>query len=192
MNHPAKYKEQKVLLDYSSGETIAAIARKYQTNRPLIERCIDKALNYSVEQALSDFPRSGRPAIITDDAKSRVLSLACNRPVDFGFASEIWTYQTLCDYIKSHCMRSGYPCFINTGKGFLNKLLSNSNIKPHKVSYYLEKRDPDFDIKMASVLCVYKEVSMINDKSICAIKHTTVSYDEKPGIQAIRNIAPQL
>ena len=51
-------------------------------------------------------------------------------------------------------MESGYPCLINTGKGFLNNLLSNSNIKPHKVCYYLEKRDPDFDIKMASVLCV--------------------------------------
>lgn len=45
---------------------------------------------------------------------------------------------------------------------------------------------------MASVLHVYKEVALINDNAICANRHTTVSYDEKPGIQAIKNIAPQL
>lgn len=86
----------------------------------------------------------------------------------------------------------GYDCLKNTGKGLLNNILAKSNIKPHKISYYLEKKDPEFDAKMASVLCVYKEVALINDENACAYKHTTVSYDEKPGIQAIKNIAPQL
>jgi hypothetical protein len=29
-------------------------------------------------------------------------------------------------------------------------------VKPHKVRYYLEQRDPDFAEKMAEVLCVYR------------------------------------
>jgi len=45
---------------------------------------------------------------------------------------------------------------------------------------------------MANVLHVYKEISMINDGEIQREKQTTISYDEKPGIQAIKNIAPQL
>lgn len=185
-------KRAMILIDYSSGMSIAAITKKYNTNRPLVERSIDKALEYGPKQALNDLPRSGRPSQIMDDAKSWILSIACKRPTDFGFASETWTYSALVNYIKNNCENEGYSSLKNTGKSFLNKILSKSNVKPHKVSYYLEKRDPDFEARMASVLHIYKEVALINDENICALRHTTVSYDEKPGIQAIKNIAPQL
>jgi transposase len=75
----------------------------------------------------------------------------------------------------------------------LHTILSKSNIKPHKIDYYLENRDPDFDRKMTNVLFVYKEVEMQNeiaDKS--QQTSVTISYDEKPGIQAIKNIAADL
>jgi transposase len=188
----SKVQRAKILIDYSSGISIAGITKKYNTNRPLVERSIDKALEYGPKQALNDLPRIGRPLQITDDAKSWVLSIACKKPTDLGLAAETWTYSALASYIKNNCEKNGYPKLRNTGKSFLNKILSKSNIKPHKVSYYLEKRDPDFEVKMASVLHIYKEVALINDKNICALKHTTVSYDEKPGIQAIKNIAVQL
>jgi len=79
------------------------------------------------------------------------------------------------------------------GKGKLHTILSKSNIKPHKIDYYLENRDPDFDRRMTKVLFVYKEVEMQNeiaDKS--QQSSVTISYDEKPGIQAIKNIAADL
>ena len=188
----SKVQRSRIIIDYSLGMTIASIARKYNTNRPLVERTIDKALEFGAITALSDLPRTGRPPEITDDAKSWVLSIACEKPTSFGYAAETWTYSALAKHIRTKCTSEGYSCLINAGKSFLNNVLSKSNIKPHKISYYLEKRDPEFDIKMASVLHVYKEVALINDNSMCAHKHTTVSYDEKPGIQAIKNIAPQL
>lgn len=187
-----KVNRSRIIIDYASGMSIAQIARKYDTNRPLIERTIDKALAYGALQALNDLPRSGRPADITDEAKAWVLSIACERPSSFGYAAETWTYSALAKYIKKECVSAGYECLKNTGKSFLNNVLSKSNIKPHKISYYLEKKDPEFDTKMASVLHVYKEVAMVNDNEACNFKQTTVSYDEKPGIQAIKNIAPQL
>lgn len=188
----SKVQRSRIIIDYSARMTIASIVRKYNTNRPLVERTIDKALEFGSIAALNDLPRSGRPAEITDDAKSWVLSIACDKPTKFGFAAETWTYSALAKYIRNNCISEGYACLKNTGKSFLNNVLSKSNIKPHKISYYLEKKDPEFDIKMASVLHVYKEVAIINDKIACAYKHTTVSYDEKPGIQAIQNIAAQL
>ena len=188
----AKVNRSRIIIDYSSGMTIASIVRKYNTNRPLVERTVDKALAYGALAALDDLPRSGRPAEITDDAKAWILSLACEQPTRFGYAAETWTYSALIKHIKKECISEGYECLINTGKGFLNKLLSQSNIRPHKISYYLERKDPDFDEKMASVLHVYKEVALVNDNNACRYNHTTVSYDEKPGIQAIKNIAPQL
>ncbi len=182
----------RIIIDYSSGMSIAEIVRKYDTNRPLVERTVDKAIEFGPITALSDLPRSGRPSEITDEAKAWVISVACQRPTKLGFAAETWTYSALAKYIRKNCTSAGYASLINTGKSFLNNVLSKSNIKPHKISYYLEKKDPEFDIKMASVLHVYKEVALINDNNMCANKHTTVSYDEKPGIQAIKNIAAQL
>ena len=70
-------------------------------------------------------------------------------------------------------------------------------MKPHKVRYYLERRDPDFAEKMAEVLCVYRQVKIL--KKAAAVSKTKpsdqvaiVSYDEKPGIQAIAMTVPDL
>jgi transposase len=86
----------------------------------------------------------------------------------------------------------GFTYFEKIDKGVLNGILSKGNIKPHKISYYLERRDDEFEVKMANVLQVYKEISLVNQGEIELTGQTTLSYDEKPGIQAIKNIAPQL
>ena len=39
--------------------------------------------------------------------------------------------------------------------------LARDDVKPHKVRYYLERRDPEFETKMAEVLCVYREVAVV-------------------------------
>lgn len=66
-----------------------------------------------------------------------------------------------------------------------------------KVTYYCEKRDPDFDSKMHNVLVIYKQVSLQFDKdgNLLPFEGTpvhTLSYDEKPGIQAIGSTTPDL
>jgi len=70
-------------------------------------------------------------------------------------------------------------------------------VKPHKVRYYLERRDPEFKAKMAEVLCVYREVKIIKETAAAAQQKPSdavaiVSYDEKPGIQGAprRRVAP--
>ena len=73
----------------------------------------------------------------------------------------------------------------------VQKILQRSDIKPFKIKYYCEKRDPDFESKMHDVLVVYKQVSMQFDENGKIIIPTdepmvhTISCDEKPGIQAI-------
>lgn len=187
----AEVRRSKILLQYSEGKRITDIAKKMDTNRPLIERVIDKALTFGALKAVRDLPRPGRPLVITEAAKSWVLSIACQKPSAFGYAQETWTYSLLIKNIRKHCNEKGYLCLASIGKGRLHNILSKSNIKPHKISYYLERRDPEFDKKMANVLCVYKEVEMQN-ASEDEQKKVTISYDEKPGIQAIKNIAAEL
>lgn len=60
-----------------------------------------------------------------------------------------------------------------------------------------KKRDPDFDSKMHNVLVIYKQVSLQFDKdgNLLPFEGTpvhTLSYDEKPGIQAIGSTTPDL
>ena len=187
----AKVQRAKIILLYSDGKRISQIVQQLNTNRPLIERVINKASTFGPMQALKDLPRPGRPPIITDDAKNWVLSIACQKPKDFGYAYEIWTYSLLIKHIRKYCEQQGHICLKALGKGRLHAILSKSNIKPHKISYYLERRDPEFDQKMANVLCVYKEVQILNTSGGDRTS-VTVSYDEKSGIQAIKNIAAEL
>ena len=170
---------------------ITDIAREMATTRPLVERVIDKALAFDPLQALKDLPRPGRAPKVSDDAKSWVLSVACRKPKELGYAHESWTYSLLALHIRTHCEAAGYPALARLGKGRLHELLAKSNIKPHKISYYLERKDPEFDAKMANVLCVYKEVQLQN-ASATEPQSATVSYDEKPGIQALAGIAADL
>jgi len=177
---------------YSEGKRISEIVRELSTNRPLVERCIDKAQAYGPLKALEDLPRSGRKAKIKDDAKAWVLSVACQRPTELGLAAETWTYSLLTRYIREHCREEGHDSLSKIGKGRLHAILVGGNIKPHKISYYCEKRDPDFEARMADVLCVYKEVEMISKQPEIERTCVAISYDEKPGIQTNKNVAAQL
>jgi hypothetical protein len=64
-----------------------------------------------------------------------------------------------------------------------------------RIQDYLERRDPEFDQKMQEVLMVYQEVNLQNNNESDNRDHPaiiTVSVDGKPGVQAIKNIAPDL
>ena len=57
-----------------------------------------------------------------------------------------------------------------------------------------ERRDPEFKIKSAAILHTYKQVEVLREKANNGEDVLTayISYDEKPGIQAIGNVALDL
>src|SRR5437870_8050542 len=82
-------------------------------------------------------------------------------------------------------------------QGTVCKILDQEEVKPHKVRYYLEQRDPEFAEKMAEVLCVYRTVKLLKKAAVASRKKpgeavAIISYDEKPGIQAVATTAPDL
>jgi len=190
----ARIERAKMLLAYHQNETISSIAAQLITNRPKVERCISKALACGVEVALNDLPRKGKTPTITPEAKAWAVSIACQKPKELGYAAELWTTRSLAKHIREHCQKAGHPSLTKLGRGTVSKILSKAPIQPHKIDYYLERRDPNFDEKMVQVLHVYKEVEL-HKKSYANGKTqhvVTLSYDEKPGIQATANIAPDL
>ena len=82
----SRVERAQILLCYSEGETVSGIADSLATNRPKVERCISKALEFGLEIALQDLPGRGRRASIPADAKNWVVNLACQKPKELGYA----------------------------------------------------------------------------------------------------------
>jgi transposase len=183
----------RIMLAYAEGETVSAIARRMQTNRPKVERCIDKALQLGPSVALVDLPGRGRPGTIDDEARAWVIALACQKPKELGYSYELWTTALLASHCRKHCRKSGHSSLSQVSRGTISKILTKAEVRPHRITYYLERRDPEFEDKMAQVLYVYKEVALLREANKDTSSMIAVlSYDEKPGIQAIENTAPDL
>lgn len=184
----------KFILEFHEGKSISQIARDLNTNRPKVERTINKAFAFGILIALEDLPRSGRSRRISSGARTWILSLACSKPLDHGYPYELWTQRLLAEHIRMQCAKNGFPELSKISRGTISKILRASNVKPHKISSYLAPIDPEFEPKSAVVLHTYKQVALLQqiseeDKPLDMM---IISYDEKPGIQAIGNKYPDL
>ena len=188
----------KILLYKSQGATNSSIAERLDVNINTVKLCLSKFKEGGIQRALFDDKRKGRPVEITDDAVAWIISIACQRPADLGYAQELWTLKNLHQYVQNHAEEAGYTRLTTITKPMIQKILKRSEIRPFKIKYYCEKRDPEFETKMHDVLVVYKQVEMQFDEDGNIIVPTdspmihTVSCDEKPGIQAIATTSEDL
>lgn len=86
------------------------------------------------------------------------------KPKDLGYSHEIWTQRFLVKHIKENCIKEGHPDLSKINQGIISKILNARKIKPHKISSYVAKVDPEFDKKAANVLDTYKEAKRLNEK----------------------------
>src|ERR1700734_2792578 len=178
-----------MLLTYREKPSFFAVGQRLGVHHQTVQRCVERALAYGPLAALDDRPRPGKEPTITPEAKAWLVSLACDKAKNHGYPHELWTTRLLARHAREHGAAAGHGCLANLVQGTVCKILGQEEIKPHKVRYHLERRDADFEQRMAQVLCVYREVQVLKKaaaKSRKAIKRVAiVSYDEKPGIQAI-------
>lgn len=184
----------KVLLLYSENHSISSIQRLAGLSRPSIYKCIDKALAGGITMGLKDKYHRPKPPTITAQAKAWVISLACSKPKEHGYAAELWSYSSLANHVRRHAQSAGHPSLSKAVKASVYRILKSHPIQPHKVNYYLEKKDLEFDRKMKEVLLVYQEVGLQNKNKTTKedLEVITISVDEKPGVQALKNTAPDL
>ncbi len=189
----------RILLLKADGCSIDDIADKVGINRKSVMLCLNKYAEGGVENALFDAPGRGRNAEITDDEKAWIINIACQKPIDFGYAAETWTYAGLTSHINKNAEAAGYTRLSTIHKSTVHSILDEAEIKPFRIKYYCENRDPDFDSKMHNVLLVYKQLSIQFDENGHLIpwaedKETVhvLSYDEKPSIQAIATTSEDL
>src|SRR5580658_1939607 len=184
-----------ILLGYYAGESIAGIGRRLGMTRLSVSKWVAKALAVGPMAALKDHYHRPKEPVIDDGAKAWVVHVACSKPKGLGYAAEVWSRQALALHIREHAVEAGFPALSRAAKATVHRILAAQPLHPEKVTYYLERRDPDFDAILRKVLIVYQDVALQNEKRAAGLTPSnviTVSVDEKPGVQAIANTAPDL
>ena len=190
----------RMLLAYRQEPSFYAVGQALGLHHQTVQRCIERAKECGVMTSLDDRPRPGKEPSITVEAKAWFVALACRKPKELCYPHELWTTRLLAAHAREHGPTAGHACLSALAQGTVCKILDAQEIKPHKVRYYLERRDPDFKEKMAEILCVYRKVEVLKKSAAAAAKRNKppseevaiLSYDEKPGIQAIATPAPDL
>jgi transposase len=169
------------------GKSDGAVARGNGVNRHTVALCARKFLQFGLEAVLGELPRPGKSRRIPDDAIAWVPHCACQKPKEPGYAYELWTYSLLQGHVRRHCLEAGHPSLTELSRSRLHRILTQGEIRPHKIRCYVERRDPEFEAKMAVILHLYKEVLEGTLKEPPVV---TIPYDEKRGIQALATTTP--
>ena len=152
-----------VLLSYQ-GKNDTEISRELKVDYRTVREWIKRVLDLGVKEGLVDKSRSGRPQVISAESRAWLVSLACMKPKDLGYPHEIWTQRLLVKHIRENCIKEGHPDLSKINQGTISKILNASKIKPHKISCYIAKVDPNFDQKAANVLETYREAKRLSEK----------------------------
>src|SRR3979490_2896191 len=184
-----------IILGYYGGESIASMGRRLGMTRLSVSKWVAKALAVGPMAALKDSYHRPKEPAIGDDAKAWVVHVAGSNPKELGYAAEVWSRQALAQHVRRHAVESGFPALSRAAKATVHRILAEQPLHPEKVKYYLERRDPNFEARMRKVLIVYQDVALQNARRAAdetASNVIPVSVDEKPGVQAIGNTAPDL
>ena len=141
-----------ILLAYRADPSTYAVGEAIGVTHQTVQRCLDRAVRFGVMAALDDSPRPGKEPTITDEARAWVVSLACQKPKEVGYPHELWTTRLLARHVRENAEAAGHPCLTRLAQGTVCKILDRHEVQPHKVRYYLERRDEAFEQKMADVL----------------------------------------
>ena len=192
----SRVERARILLAYRQDPSFFAVGQALGLHHQTVQRCVERAVVEGPMAALDDRPRPGKAPTITLEAKAWLTSLACRKAKDLGYPHELWTTRLLARHARDHGPAEGHDCLADLAQGTVCKILDEEEVKPHKVRYYLERRDPDFAEKMAEVLRVYRKVKLLKKAAAASKKPNeavaVISYDEKPGIQALATTAPDL
>ena len=192
----SRVERARMLIAYRDDPSFFAVGQALGVHHQTVQRCIARSVAYGPMVALDDRPRPGKEPTITAEAKAWLISLACRKAKELGYPHELWTTRLLARHAREHGPAAGHACLAKLVQGTVCKILDRQAVKAHKMRYYLERRDPDFEKKMAQVLCVYREVEILKQAAAQAqtsdAEVAIVSYDEKTGMQAIATTAPDL
>ncbi len=149
-----------------------SIAWFLQSRPRLVNRWI---IRIESEETISDYSRSGRPAVFTEDICLKVIAFYCQKSPLPGCNS--WSLRWAEKYLKEHSEIINCP-ISHSG---IQRILKMHALRPHKQKYFLQITDPEFFPKMEHIINLYLNPP---DYLFC--------FDECTGIQALQHLTPDM
>lgn len=157
-----------VLLSADSVE-VHEISARLSIDRQVVRRWVKRYLAEGFD-GLRDRERSGRPPAIEHHVWQKLATVVVQPPERFGWSLARWSVRALSEFLAR---RFGW----DVSRSSISRFLRSMALKPHRVRYWLNPSDPDFDAKAAKICKLY----------VSPPAGTTVlCVDEKPGVQALR------
>ena len=154
------------------GLTPTQVAAELSTTSKTVRKWRDRFREQGME-GLMDAPRSGRPRKYSVGQRCEVIALACDQPSSYGYeGEEHWTYDTLTEAIN-RC--AGIPM----SRSSVVRTLKAINLKPHKTKMWLHSPDPDFKVKVNTIVDLYHTEWPDDVVVLCVDEKTSMQANER-------------
>ena len=142
-------------------------------------------LRRTIEDILSDAPRSGAPGKFSPAEIVEVIAVACEEPKQSDRPIDNWSRRELRDEI----IKRGIVPSIS--RSHIGNVLNQVDLKPHLSRYWLntKEKDPEIFRQQVELVC---ETYLQAPKRYALENTRTICVDEMTGIQALERIAPTL
>src|SRR5580693_6973037 len=127
----SRVERARIILAYLEGPSAYAVARTIGVTQQTVTRCLERAAELGVIEASDDRPRAGRDPVITAEAKTWLVALACRKAKELGYPHELWTTWLLAAYARQHGPSAGHPSLGKLAQGTVCKILAEQEVKPH-------------------------------------------------------------
>lgn len=159
----------RIVLLAHDGRSVQEICASLSVDCQVVRRWL-KRYGVAGFDGLKEARRSGRPAEIEAQVWQKLATLVVQSPEKFGLPLVRWSVRALEDFVAR---RHGW----RVSRASVSRFLRSMALKPHRVRYWLNPSDPDFDKKAAVICRLYVSPPA---------GATVLSLDEKPGVQALR------
>ncbi len=157
----------RMMLLLVKGASYQEIMKLLDTTAPTISRWKNRFVRHRVAGLMEERHPGQRPTVRTPRLQARVLAAIKDGPKD---GSTHWS----CRKLAAH---------LQVSKDTVQRILSQADIRPHRLARYMASDDPDFETKAADVIGLY----------IAPPQHAAVfCVDEKTAIQALDRLDPVL
>lgn len=135
----------------------------------------------SIEDTLSDAPRSGRPPKLSPEQVTQIMAVACEDPANSGRPISLWTRREIANEVVK---RQIVP---SISKSHVDRLLREASLRPDKVKYWLNttEKDPEKFQQQVGIVC---QTYLDANRLFFQENTYTISVDEMPSLQAKERI----
>ena len=128
----SRVERARIILGYLAEPSAYAVARAVGVTAQTVSRCLDRAAELGVIEALDDRQHTSRDPTITAEARTWLVALACQKPKALGYSHELWTTRLLAAHARDRGPAAGHPSVAKLAQGTVCKILADHAVKPHK------------------------------------------------------------